>query len=223
MFQRIRSALIVALSVALVACQTPPTSQGPAEVPQNPTVATVDTPMPEAPPALPPEPECPEPEPVPVQVCPPPPKPIVCPKCPESRLDGKMLLGGEEKVYLDPPGVTYTARVDSGAAGTSIHATNIVSFERDGEPWLRFDIENSDGEPITLERQIERRVKVRQVELDELSRRYKVIMSLTIGSRTEQIEVSLNDRSDMEHPVLIGRNFLRNNAIVDVSQEFIAK
>ena len=54
-------------------------------------------------------------------------------------------------------------------------------------------------------------------------RRLVVLMTMTLGSMTEQVEFSLNDRSDMEHPVLIGRNFLRNNAIVDVSQEFIAK
>src|SRR5690606_11410336 len=124
---------------------------------------------------------------------------------------------------LDPPGVSYKARIDTGATGTSVHATNIVRFERDGQNWVRFDMDNPGGEPITVEREVVRRVRVRQVDLDEYSRRLVVSMAMTIGSISQQVEFSLNDRSDMEYPVLIGRNFLRNTAIVDVGQELIAK
>ena len=49
------------------------------------------------------------------------------------------------------------------------------------------------------------------------------MMALTLGSLAEQIEISLDDRSNLEHPLSIGRDFLHNNAIVDVSQKFIAK
>ena len=48
-------------------------------------------------------------------------------------------------------------------------------------------------------------------------------MTLTLGSMTEQIDVSLSERASMTYPVLIGRNFLRNLAIVDVSQRLIAE
>lgn len=228
-----RAVRITAIGVVLsllAACQTSPSPQAQASgdeqaAAEQPAQGVTDT---DQPPALtfPAEElilSCPEPEPVPVPVCPPAPKPKPCPVCPESKLEGKMILGDVEKVRFDPPGVTYTARIDSGAAGTSIHATNIVRFERDGEKWVRFDLDSTNGEPITMEREVVRRVRVRQVELDEFERRLVVLMTMTLGSMTEQVEFSLNDRSDMEHPVLIGRNFLRNNAIVDVSQEFIAK
>lgn len=165
---------------------------------------------------------CPEPEPVVAPSC-----PSVqvskCPVCPTSKLDDKLLVGEVEKVKVSPPEVVYTARIDSGAAGTSLHATDITRFERDGENWVRFTIDNPDGEPITLEREVIRRVRIKQVELDDFERRLVVRMTLSLGSITEQVEMSLTDRSEMEYPVLIGRNFLRNTAIVDVSQEFIAK
>lgn len=167
-------------------------------------------------------PACPEPEPVEIPACPPM-KVVKCPVCPTSKLDDKLLIGEIEKVKVSPPDVVYTARIDSGAAGTSLHATNIVRFERDGEKWVRFNIDNPDGEPITLEREVLRRVRIKQVELEDFERRLVVRMTLTLGSITEQVEMSLTDRSEMEYPVLVGRNFLRNNAIVDVSQEFIAK
>jgi len=169
-------------------------------------------------------PVCPEPEPVPVPACPPPPKPKPCPVCPAAKVDGKILVGQLEHIRLDPPGVTYTARIDSGAEGSSIHATNIVNFERDGKRWVKFELDmGKKEEPVTMEREVVRRVIVRQATQDEAERRVKVMMRMTLGSFSDMIEFSLNDRSAMEYPVLIGRDFLRNNAVVDVSQEFIAK
>lgn len=169
-----------------------------------------------------PEPETPEPV---VQACPPA-KAVKCPVCPTpavGRIDGKILVGQVEKVTIVSPRVTYTARIDTGATGSSIHATDIVRFERDGERWVRFNISDAKGKAIPMERKVIRRVRVRQAELEDFERRLVVMISVKLGSITEQLEMSLTDRSSMEFPILIGRNLLRNNAIVDVSQEFIAK
>jgi hypothetical protein len=46
-------------------------------------------------------------------------------------------------------------------------------------------------------------------------------MRIRLGELTELIEMSLSDRSDFEFPVLIGRNFLTDNAVVDVSKQFV--
>ncbi|MFA5630709.1 MAG: RimK/LysX family protein [Porticoccaceae bacterium] len=217
---------LMAASLLLAACEsTPQQSEAPAtpaveQASELPPQTAPEVVLPEEPPA----PVCPEPEPVPVPTCPPPPKPKPCPVCPAAKVDGKMLVGQLEHIRLDPPGVTYTARIDSGAEGSSIHATNIVTFERDGKRWVKFELDmGKKEEPVTMEREVVRRVMVRQVTQDEAERRVKVMMRMTLGSFSDMIEFSLNDRSAMEYPVLIGRDFLRNNAVVDVSQEFIAK
>jgi hypothetical protein len=218
--------LILVFSL-LAACQTAPVDKsapgnGGATAPQDdgsaisydvfPADAILTCPEPEA---QPPAPACPEP------------KPVKCPVCPKpaatARIDGKLVIGAIEHVSLSPPDVVYKARIDTGATGSSIHATNIVRFERDGERWVRFSIDDPAGEPVTLERKIVRRIRVRQAELEGFERRVVVMMTVTLGSITDQLEMSLTDRSSMEFPVLIGRNFLRNIAIVDVSQEMIAK
>ena len=170
---------------------------------------------------------CPEPE--PIRECPPLPEPVKCPVCPkpattaDSRLDDKLVVGELEMVTVSPPGHSYRARIDTGATGSSIHATNIVQFERDGESWVRFDLPTPDADPVTLERKVVRRVRVRQAELDDFERRVVVLMNVSLGSISQQLEISLTDRSAMEFSVLIGRNFLRNTAIVDVSQQMIAR
>lgn len=170
---------------------------------------------------------CPEPE--PIRECPPLPEPVKCPVCPkpaptvDTHLDGKLVVGELEMVTVSPPGQSYRARIDTGATGSSIHATNIVQFERDGESWVRFDLPGANDEAVTLERKVVRRVRVRQAELDDYERRVVVMMNVTLGPISQQLEMSLTDRSAMEFSVLIGRNFLRNTAIVDVSRQMIAR
>jgi hypothetical protein len=51
----------------------------------------------------------------------------------------------------------------------------------------------------------------------------RVIIKISVGKLNQQLEVSLTDRGNFEFPVLIGRNFLRDVAVVDVSQRNIAK
>ncbi len=147
-----------------------------------------------------------------------------CPVCPAAKVADKLVIGEVENVYIDPPDQAFMARIDTGAAGTSIHASNIVPFERDGRDWVRFQIDHPSLEtPITIERPVARTVLVKQVSSETPERRSVVKMTITLGSMTEQIDVSLSERATMTYPVLIGRNFLRNLAIVDVSQRLIAK
>lgn len=151
-------------------------------------------------------------------------KPRRCPVSPAAKIADKFVIGEIEKVLVDPPQQSFMARIDTGAASTSIHASNIVSFERDGSDWVRFQIDHpSVKAPIAIERPLARTVLVKQANSETSERRLVVKMTVTLGSMTEQIDVSLSERSAMTYPVLIGRNFLRNLAIVDVSQRLIAK
>ena len=208
-------ALAAAALLLLTSCAQTPANKAAEQTPEPAPAEVVEQ-------APPPQPICPEPEPVEPLVCPPPPEPQPCPVCPAAQLDGKLVLGAVEYVKITPPGIIYQARIDTGAEGTSIHAANIVRFERDGEKWVKFDLDNQDGKSITLERQILRTVKV-QAPRGEGERRPVVMMGVTLGSLSQQLEMSLDDRSKMSQRVLIGRNFLHNNAIVDVGQKFIAK
>ncbi len=151
-------------------------------------------------------------------------KPRRCPISPAARVADKLVIGAVENVYIDPPEQLFKARIDTGAAGTSIHASNITPFERDGRDWVRFDINHPTIEtPITVERPLARTVLVKQASADAPERRMVIKMTLTLGPLTEQVDVSLSERTTMTYPVLVGRNFLRNLAVVDVSQRLIVK
>ena len=159
-------------------------------------------------------------------VCP----PVAAPVCPAvredrgraDRLKGKLIVGEVEKFYLAGPGHIYTARIDSGAETSSIHARNIKRFERDGSNWVRFDVPvpGADGEWATMEREISRRVRVIQASAEEAERRVVVELQFAIGDHQQVAEFTLADRTNLTYEVLIGRNVLRDVMLIDVGKEY---
>lgn len=220
--------MLLCLAVLLQGCQSAPVK--PATPPQT------ELPAPEpAPPALEPTPE-PEPEPVPappaqeeiVEPAPPEPAPVVCeppppaPKPPEPERPKSVLLilGGIEYVAIDPPGLRMKARLDTGATTSSLDARDIREFERDGKTWVKFQlIDRKSGQATEISRPVVRSAAI----ANGGGRRYVVSLKATIGSIDQFTEFSLADRSTYNYPVLIGRNFLRDQALVDVARRFTIK
>jgi hypothetical protein len=159
-------------------------------------------------------------------VCP----PAAAPACPAvaenqgraDRLKGKVIVGEIEKFYLAGPGHIYTARIDSGAETSSIHARNVKRFERDGSNWVRFEVPvpGADGEWVTMEREISRRVRVIQASAEEAERRVVVELQFAIGDHQQVAEFTLADRTNLTYEVLIGRNVLRDVMLIDVGKEY---
>jgi len=127
------------------------------------------------------------------------------------------VIGQVEPVYITPFEHAFPARIDTGAETSSIHAHDITPFERDGKRWIRFSLKQREtGIDHTFERPMVSKVKITRQEGDEM--RYKVNMRIRMGDVDMEREFSLADRSDFEFQVLIGRNVLEGNAVVDVSK-----
>ena len=136
--------------------------------------------------------------------------------------DGRLILGSVETVRLDPLGIIYEARIDTGAETSSIDAQNIVPFERDGRRWVRFELQDAgQSEPVVVEKRIRRFVLVSQTNVAEPDRRPVVRMRIQVGASTETVDISLTNRSRMSYPILLGREYLLDRAIVDVSRGHI--
>ncbi|MCP3871147.1 MAG: ATP-dependent zinc protease [Gammaproteobacteria bacterium] len=136
----------------------------------------------------------------------------------------KLVIGEAE--YIDIPALkaTFNARIDTGAATTSVFAANIEEFERDGKPWVRFTVMNPDQKKeYPLERPVARVARIKKRGEDGFTRRPAVAADLTLGKVTRQITVNLADRTGFEFPLLIGRDFLRGLAVVDVSKKYTQK
>lgn len=131
----------------------------------------------------------------------------------------KLVVGDVENVRFENLDLVLRARIDTGASTSSLDARDIGSFERDGDRWVRFTVlDPESGEPLVLERPRSRRVRILQATADEPERRPVVEMRVTLGDNTQTAEFTLSNRSNLEFPVLIGRNILRDLMVVDVSK-----
>ncbi len=176
---------------------------------------------------------------------------ITCPELPADPLNlgDKFVLGEVERVYIQEVGQAFDARVDTGAVTSSITATNIRLFERNGEQWVRFDIPNSEvaipeegadpaaqepapeaeanGEAeaappaITVEAKVARFVNIKKASSEETQRRPVIRTRIRLGDYVTEAEMNLTDRTHMEYPVLLGRKFFKDIAVVDVSRKYI--
>jgi hypothetical protein len=125
-------------------------------------------------------------------------------------------IGEVEHVYLMPMESPFEARIDTGAKGTSIGATNIKAFERDGEKWVSFSMKNKvSGETKNFEKPLAGEITVKRINVDE--KRYLVNMDIKIGQHIINADISLADREYYQYQVLIGRNILKGRALVDTA------
>ena len=137
----------------------------------------------------------------------------------------KQLVGWVEFVQLQPSKKWLKAKLDTGALTSSIHATKIRYFERDGKTWVRFLIKRPrmaavDGMPAvpsikeTIEAPLNRRVRIKQHAVDFVERP-EVTLSFKLGGKVHTAAFTLTDRSNFKYPVLLGRRFLSTSVFVD--------
>ncbi|PML98426.1 ATP-dependent zinc protease [Vibrio breoganii] len=145
------------------------------------------------------------------------------PKAPVSNGD-LVVLGSIETVKFEQINQTFEARIDTGAATSSLNAINIQEFERNGNTWVKFNLSTDkaeDAEPTWIEAPLIRYAKVRQSNTTKTHRRAVIELWINLGDVRQKAQFTLADRSHMTHPVLLGREFIKDIALVDVSKEFI--
>ena len=136
----------------------------------------------------------------------------------------KQIIGATTTIVEGTSGLPFAARVDTGATSCSIHAVKweIEDHARRparnvGKP-IRVLIRNEQGDEAWIESVVAGRVRVRssvQGE-DDYHGRYKVQLPLEWAGVKKDVLVTINDRTDMDFPLLIGRNFLHGDFLVDV-------
>ncbi len=132
------------------------------------------------------------------------------------------IIGGVESVTIEDTGITFEARVDTGAETSSMHAEDVRLVEKEGKRYVSFSLINPEsGDRVPLEHRLQRTVSVRQGN-GEKEKRYVVRLWVSVGELRARIDVGLSDRDYSDYPMLLGRNFLVDTAIVDVSREHLA-
>lgn len=132
----------------------------------------------------------------------------------------KLVIGELENVYLISEKLEFAARVDSGAVSSALGAFNLTPFERDGKKWIRFTLQ-PDKESPTYEYPIEKRIRIAREKGAPVDRRPVILLKFAMGGKHYESHFSLADRSHLDYQVLLGREFLRDIAIVDVAHKYL--
>lgn len=133
----------------------------------------------------------------------------------------KNLIGRREQVDFPDLGLqNITAKIDTGAYTSALHCHNIrvingiLHFQL-LDP-LHPEFEDKDHQATVYEQKDIRN------SFGEIERRYLIKTRLKMGKRMIRLSISLTNRGTMRYPVLIGRRFLKDRYVVDVSQLDIA-
>jgi hypothetical protein len=117
----------------------------------------------------------------------------------------------------------YLTRIDTGANTTSIHAFDIKVDDDSGDmkgnigKTVTFTTMNEKKEFRTLQATIVDAIIIRNAIAKE--RRYQVELSLYWKGQMKKVLVNLSDRKKMSYKLLIGRNWLAGDYVVDVEME----
>lgn len=130
-------------------------------------------------------------------------------------------IGWREIVALPELGLgAVPAKIDTGARTSSLHATVLEHFEREGEEFVRFAVDFPGHV-----RQVCEAVHVdhRGITSSNGDTQSRLIVKtpLRIGGVEFRAEISLADRSDMRFPLLIGRTALRRRFLVDTGSSWL--
>ena len=134
------------------------------------------------------------------------------------------VYGWREWVKVGDKEMKLAAKLDTGALTSSIHAEEKELFERDGKKWVRF-IVTDPGEEKSARTRIEapltRIARIKEPG-GESETREVVRLNFTIGDRKLRADFTLNNRSNMLSPVLIGRSTIKELGWVDPSRAYLA-
>jgi hypothetical protein len=132
---------------------------------------------------------------------------------PDSNSKPKQVIGQTAEVTIEEAGMDFIARVDTGAASTSVHAE---ALRVDGD-MVDFELVNRDAARLPMRMPVAKSGTVRNA--GGSGTRVFVEMTVRHEGRDKRVLVSLSERDHMTYALLLGRNWLKDDYIVDVSHQ----
>lgn len=134
-----------------------------------------------------------------------------------------MVLGWEEWLALPALHLpALKAKIDTGARTSSLHAYDIEPFGRPEQPMVRFRVhpiaDRTDIEVVCSAPVVDRREVTSSNGETEL--RFVIETPIRIGGREWPIEVTLSNRETMQYRMLIGRQAIGPELVVNPSLSF---
>jgi hypothetical protein len=132
----------------------------------------------------------------------------------------KITVGATETIHIVEADLDFLTRIDTGARTTSVHALDIkidnpsANKKDNVGKKISLTLINEKGEKKHFESTIVKALQVRNAQGVEI--RYMIPLTLRWRGIDKVINVNLRDRSAMTYKLLIGRDRLSQDFIVDV-------
>lgn len=134
----------------------------------------------------------------------------------------RLIVGWQEWIALPELGLpALKAKIDTGAKTSALHTHFIEAYGPDKRPQVRFSVRPSPDGELEVEASaevIDRREVISSNGVREL--RYVIRTILSIAERQWPIEVTLTNREHMTSRMLIGRQAIRSDMLVDCATAF---
>ena len=134
-------------------------------------------------------------------------------------------MGWREWVGLPQLDIEWIkVKVDTGARSSTLHAVDVRHFERDGAPWVRFDVHPYQRDGVTTSHCEAPLIDERQVRssVGQTQRRPVIETVIRSGAREWPVELTLTNRDAMGFRMLLGRQAVRHHYMVDPGRSYVA-
>lgn len=132
------------------------------------------------------------------------------------------IFGWLETISFPEHKLKATAKLDSGAKTSSIHAENVKVFKEGKIKKVQYDLIFSNGKTATMTSKVHRVVNVKSSN-GLLEERVSVKIPIKIGFKKITLEFTLADRTSMNYPILLGRKAIAKIGLLDCSKTFLSK
>lgn len=131
-----------------------------------------------------------------------------------------MLIGITDRIDIpDAEIFALPCKIDTGADSSAIHCERVKIKEIKGQEFLSFRLLDKkhplyNGKEFLTANFKEKKVKS---SFGDYEFRYQVKLRISLFGQSFNAVFNLSNRKEMKYPVLLGRRFLKNRFLVDVS------
>lgn len=136
----------------------------------------------------------------------------------------KPVIGALETCSLPDLGITdMTVRIDTGAKTSSLHVDNLKKYVENSKTFVSFDLHPEIHNVETIVQCKAAVTDIRKIKSSNGSaeQRYVITTPIQLGEFHWNIEITLTNRADMNYLMLLGREGLGEQFLVDPSLVFL--
>ncbi len=135
----------------------------------------------------------------------------------------KKIIGTKEIIsILDLELYDLDVKIDTGADSNALHCDDIFIDEQNFVHFKLLDEVHPSYHDKKMKMPLYKIKKIKSSN-GQVEERPSIKINVIFFGRKYKTVVSLTDRSDMKFPMLIGKKFLANKFLVDVSKEYLTK